>query len=304
MVRVARLIDAAVLRLDPLQSSAADHIKESYADILVDQSTTLRCFGRSRAVANAQLTKASTILQQIKAPSPMLSLRVAVLLSRMRNAMVTDASCWVPAQRRLETLTDLSNRAHVAGSLELNVDTAYGLMEYGAHVGNDELVRESTRYALAIIKHDTNPRSLADTTITVAEMLLYTRYWRDVPILLRSVDQEALRHTRQDMLKHIEARYYLRSGMHSVASSLAAASSQSEAGPFYRAQMYVVAAAAADALERPRDAMNFIEHAISMLEECGSALALRDAYGIAAKVTGNARFLKEGGGSSARALTT
>jgi hypothetical protein len=55
----------------------------------------------------------------------------------------------------------------------------------------------------------------------------------------------------------------------------------------------LIAAAAAHELEQFRDARRLIEATIPVAERLGSAVLLRDAYSIAAKVTGEARFRRQ-----------
>ena len=286
-------IDAAASRLSPIQATADDATKELYAEILVNRSWTRRNFGDSTSGVDPYLSEAAEILQGVHAPMPVRCLRVALILERVRNGGMTDASRWRPARLRLEALADLSKRARALGSLDLNMSAALGFVEYGAQIGNVDLAWDSARYSLSIAKQHPNRHFLARIAIHIAGILIYTKRWHHVKTLLGAVDRNAVTEVRRDIVDFLKARYYLRSGAYRQAWSLATAPWRVEDSPLCSARMSAVAASAADALDRRRDATNLIEEAVSKLEGIRSVLPLRDGYATAAEITGRSQFLRK-----------
>lgn len=289
----AGAIDAAATHLKPVQASADDATKELYAEILVNRSWTRRNFGDAASGEDRYLSEAAETLHQLRTPTPARTLWVGLILERVRNGGMTDASSWRPARLRLETLTDLSKRARALGSLDLNVSAALGFVEYGAQIGNVELACDSSRYALSIARQHPNPHFLARIAVHIAGILIYTKYWHYVRELLRAVNRNDSSEVRRDALDFLKACYYLRSGKYERAWSLATAPWRVDDGPLCSARMGTVAASAADALDRRRDATTFIERAVSELEGIRSVLPLRDCYATAAEITGRPQFLRK-----------
>jgi tetratricopeptide (TPR) repeat protein len=286
-------IDAAASRLSSIQATADDATKELYAEILVNRSWTRRNFGDSTSGEDPDLSEAAEILHQVHAPMPVRSLRVALILERVRNGGMTDTSRWRPARMRLEALSDLSKRARALGSLDLNMSAALGFVEYGAQIGNVDLAWDSARYSLSIAKQHPNRCFRARIAIHVAGVLTYTKHWHHVRTLLGAVDRNAATDVRRDIVDFLEARCYLRLGAYGQAWSLATAPWRAEDSPLCAARMSAVAASAADALDRHRDATNLIEEAVSKLEGIRSVLPLRDGYAAAAEITGSSQFLRK-----------
>ncbi len=286
-------IEAAASRLTSVHATADDATKELYAEILVNRSWTRRNFGDSASGEDPYLSEAAEILNRVRAPMPVRSLRLALILERVRNGGMTDASRWRPARLRLEALVDLSKRARALGCLDLNMSAALGFVEYGAQIGNVDLAWDSARYSLSIATQHPNHSFLARIAAHIAGILIYTKHWHHVRTLLGAVDRKAAIEVRRDIVDFLEARYYLRSGAYRQAWSLATAPWRTEDSPLCSARMSAVAASAADALDRHRDATNLIEEAVSKLESIRSVLPLRDGYATAAEITGSSQFLRK-----------
>lgn len=282
-------IDRAATILKALYASAGDEVKELYAHVLSARGITLRANAELREAGDA-LAEALAVLRTVRAPSPLLSLETIAHSYRLRNGLVTESTYYVSAQERLETLVDLAARARSSGSLMLNLNVLLGMLEFHAYAGNDMRAFETARSALALVKEHPNVNDIAHVAVTTASLLTYTSYWQTVPSLLGSIDPSHLACVAPDHLAHTKARYNLRSKAYGRAFSLASALQPNAASPYYATKMQIIAARAAEGLGRHRDAVNYVEEALSSAERFRVVPTLPDAYHVAAEVTGSARL--------------
>jgi tetratricopeptide (TPR) repeat protein len=282
-------IDAAVAILKPLYACATDEVKELYAKVLSSRGVALRASAELRAAGDT-FAEALAVLGDVRAPSPLLSLETIAHSYRLRNGLITESTYYVSAQERLETLVDLATRARASGSLMLNLNVLLGILEFYAYAGNDARAHETARTALALAREAPNKNDVAHIATTVASLLTYTSYWHVVPSLLRSVSPEQFVSVAPDHYAHTKARYNLRLRAYDRALSLASTESPKAESSYYDTKMQIVAACAAEGLGRHRDAVNYVEEALSSAERFCVVPTLPDAYHVAARITGSARL--------------
>jgi hypothetical protein len=85
----------------------------------------------------------------------------------------------------------------------------------------------------------------------------------------------------------------LRRGAYDRAVFLLGGGSEADRYPALVVRRQLAAAAVASALQRERDARALIEATLPAAEDLGSALILRDACRLAAKITGDRRFKEQ-----------
>jgi hypothetical protein len=286
-------IESTNSHLDAIRAAVPDYVGELRAEVLVKMSWTLRNFGDSPAAEEQALHDAAGFIARVRSPRATLALEVDLVLERTRNTRLIDAVHWRPASRRFEALTDLCERARALGSLNHNLSAAFGFVEYGAQMGNGELMWQAARYVLSLTMRHPNPQFVAQTVVHLAEIITYTDHWHYAERLLREIDRELLAITHGGVRECVEALCYLRSGSYAQAWKLATSPARENDTPLCTAKMRTIAAGAADGLGRQREAIDIIERAIPKLELVRTALPLRYSYTIAAEITGDPHFLRK-----------
>lgn len=251
--------------------------------------------------------KAEAELDQLRVPSPILRLDLRLRRALYRSRLAIDLAHWQPAVQRLETLTRIFEEAQEFGYVRLSIQAAIALMECYCYArpGNDTAVLDASRFALSLATRYDNQDLLVSTALNSAYVFLHTAHWRYVPALVRQVkDLQCAAHLRP-RIRYIEADHALLSGLYQRAWDLASSLGDDgePLGQDVSVRNSLVAANAAAALHRRRDAKSWIERAIARAEELGSAPLLCEAYGTATTITGEVRFRRKAQ-ETAKILTT
>jgi hypothetical protein len=151
------------------------------------------------------------------------------------------------------------------------------------------------RFAILLARQQPSEQIRSQTSIQLAAMLMSTRYWEYGSSLLASTQK----HERCDVVdrkltSYCDAARAFR--LHRFHDVWTLANVEDDPGEpvALRVRRQLIAASAAYELEWRRAAHTLIETAIPAAERLGSAPLLRDAYSVGAKVTGDARFAREG----------
>jgi hypothetical protein len=204
-----------------------------------------------------------------------------------------NSACWYPSWQRLKGLTQAFERAYASGFLFEAVIALVALVEYHSIAGNDAEALRVGRFAILLSKQQTSERVRIQTSIRVALALQSTRYWMEAFALLPNAHQLASCDSyHRELVSHIAAQRAFRSRAFSEAWALAKDEGDRRETAALAISRRLLAAEAAHELER-RDARALIEAAIPDAEHLGCAPILKDAYVVAARVTGNARFRRQ-----------
>jgi hypothetical protein len=285
-----RLVQRATLRLEAVQVGAEPYVRELYVESLYQLGTAF-CNSGNLEMAYDCIARAEANVCHVRASSTRLRTRIMVAAWKLRNHMLMSSKSWYPSWQRLKGLSSAFEQAYSAGSLFEAADALETLTEFHAFAGNHAESLNAARLAALIAKQHPNERMRAQVSIRVAMTLLSTRYWEYAPSLIPSAQQlQSCDAYHRELISHFVAERALRLRNFRLAWTL----SNNEEGRRENATLTLsrrlVAAAAAHKLERRRDARVLIEAAIPVAEQLGSAPTLRDAYRVAAKVTGDIRF--------------
>lgn len=290
-----RLARRANSRLRATQPSASPRVKELYAESLYQLGTAF-CNAADLEKAYDCITSAEAVLCDVRAASPRLRARIMVALWRLRNHLLMNAKCWRPSWQRLEGILGAFEQAYAAGALFEAADALDTLAEYHAFAGNDAECLRTARLAALLAKQQPNERMRAQISISIATTLLSTRYWKCALPLLPGVQRlESCDAYHYEFASYFAARYALRLHNFRDAWTLANRGEHRRENASLGVSRRLLAAAAANELERRHDAHSLIDATVPVAERLGSAPILRDAYSIAAKVTGNPRYEREAG---------
>jgi hypothetical protein len=290
-----RLARRANSRLRAIQPSGSPRVKELYAESLYQLGTAF-CNAGDLETAYDCITNAETALCDVRAASPRLRARITVAIWKLRNHLLMSAKCWRPSWQRLEGLVGAFEQAYAAGALFEAADALDSLTEYHAFAGNDAECLRTARFAALLAKQQPNERMRAQISISVATTLLSTRYWEcALPLLPGAQHLESCDAYHREFVSYFAAHHALRLRNFRDAWMLADREEDRQENASLGVSRKLVAAAAAHELERRDDAHSLIDAAVPVAERLGSAPMLRDAYSVAAKVTGDPRFEREAG---------
>jgi hypothetical protein len=232
-------------------------------------------------------------LHSARAASSQLRARIAVALWKLRDDLLMHSNCWYPSWQRLKGLTQAFEQAYASGFLLEAALALVAIAEYHSIAGNDLEARRAGRFALLLAGQHPSERVRTQTSIRVATALNSTRYWEEAFALLPEATQlEACDSYHRELIAHFAAQRAFRFRTFAQAFLLAKQEEDRRETAALTISRRLIAAAAAYELER-REARTLIEAAIPVAEKLGSAPILKDAYAIAAKVTGSARFKRQ-----------
>jgi hypothetical protein len=223
--------------------------------------------------------------------SPRLRTRVAAAVWRLRNHLLMNSKSWRPSWQRLEGLILAFEQAYAAGALFEAADALDTLAEYHAFAGNDAECLRTARLAALLAKQQPNERMRAQISISVAITLLSTKYWECASPLFPNAPQlDSCDAYHYEFASYFAAKRALRLQNFQDAWLLAHREDNRRENSSLAVSRKLLAAAAAHKLGRRRDAGALIDATIPIAERLGSAPILRDAYSVAAEVTGDVRF--------------
>lgn len=231
------------------------------------------------------------MLPQVHTASSRLRTRITIAVWKLRNYLLMSSKSWFPASARLKGLAEALRQAYASGSIPEATAALDALTEHHSLAGNDEEAWHAARLAISIAKQQTSERILAQISIRVAIKLLSTQYWDEASRLLPNIEgQGHCDGYHRELASYFGAERALRLRRFRQAWELANEESGRREYAALTVSRRLVAAFAAHELDRPRTARSLIAATIPAAEQLGSAPTLRDAYYVAAKVTGDARF--------------
>jgi hypothetical protein len=278
---------AAVVQLEPIPKTA--HAGELYVEALYELGIALATNGDVERAYDS-IAAAEANAGYLRPGACRLRSRITILIWRLRNHLLTSCKTWYPSQQRVNGLMGAFNQAYAAG---LYCEAAAALMsvaEMQACSRRDEEALRASRLALLIADRHPNARLRAEIAIMVAECLRTTRHWRFAFSLLPKTDRlDACAADHRQLFAYLCAAKALRRGEFHNAWSLAEANEERSEYAALTVSRRLIGASAAHELERRRDAYALVEAAIPAAERIGAPL-LRDAFSVAAKVTGEIRY--------------
>jgi hypothetical protein len=288
-----RLVQRATSRLQAVQANAEPSVRELYVESLYELGTAF-CNSNDLDSAYDCLASAEANLCDVRTASPRLRTRIMVAVWKLRNHLLMNSKMWRPSWQRVKGLTAAFEQAYAAGLLFEAADALDALTEYHAFAGNHEESLHAAHSAALIAKQQPNERMRAQVSIRVAMTLLSTRYWEYAQSLIPSAEELVFCDAyHREMVSHFAAERAFRLRNFRDAWTLSTCEEDRRENATLTLSRRIVAAAAAHELERRGDARALIEAAIPEAEQSGSAPILRDAYRVAARITGDIHFKRQ-----------
>lgn len=285
---VLRTAQSATTALEPFAATAPMRVRELYVESLFNLGMAVANLGSFEAGFD-HVAKAEALVEQIRPASAPLRSWVMVEAWRGRNRLLMSSRHWLPAWQREQGITRAFEYAYTAGAFAHAIRALVAATEHHAFAGNDAEALSAARSVVALAKKHPNSRVLGHNSITAVLPLLSTQYWAEGTALLPARDQvDKMDIYDRDAYAYCMAVRALRS--HAFQDALTLATSGSGHYPSIAVRMRLVAAAAAHALEREREARRLIEEGVAVAEEQRSAPILKDAYSLASEIVRDSRF--------------
>ena len=291
--RAFHLASRAVERLEPIHDNAAPEVRELYTESLIDLAIAFWAFGATETAYN-HVVRAERSLCFIPATSYALRARVIASLWKLRNYLLLSASAYYPSGQRLEGIANAFQLAYGSGSIGEAVDALVLIAEHHAFAGNDDEALRAGRFAIFLAKQQQDSLMSVQVPLDIAVRLLSTRHWQYAGSLVREAQRSVnLDAYHRQLLSYFKAESVIRRRNFRAAFSLAKGTGDQQLGATLVVRTQLVAARAAYELERRREARSLIEVAIPAAESLHSAPILRDAYRVAARVTGDSKYERQ-----------
>lgn len=263
-----------------------------YAESLFEQGAALWNLG-NHVVACDWIGRAEASLRHAPATF-LLRMRIEASLWKMRTSLLLDGRSWYPAWKRHAGLLKVFHEAYQSGALRYTTESLAILTEHHAFTGRDDEALKAGRMAVRLAEGHQSRQARVCTRLEVAVRLLSTRHWRYASQLLAGMPSvEMFGAYHQELLTYSITECLFRAGRFHDALALASSRGKClrRAGLAVRNQ--IVAAAAAHALGRTRDARDIVASALPAAEGLRSAPILRDAYGLAGRIMREPRFTRK-----------
>jgi hypothetical protein len=287
-----RLAQRATSLLEPMSTSGANHLREMYVESVFELGVAFCIVGALdrgyRCIADAESKLAS-----IRAASPQLRTRIAIEAWKLRSCLLTSSQAWHPFSERLKGLTTALNDALAQGMLSEVAATLETLTAVYAYQGNHDEALRVGRFAVTIAKQQSSRRVLAHTQIKIVMNLLNTKHWQVAQSLLPDVRSlEACDAHHRAMARYVFAESALRLQHPLEARKIVESDDRAEYATL-ALHTQLISASAEHMLGRGREARAIMESTLPAAERLGSATSLRDAYRVAARITGERRFARQ-----------
>jgi hypothetical protein len=285
-----RLAQRATRRLESVPLDVTPRVRELYIECLYQSAVALGDVGHMHEMYDCLVKAESTVCSTRVLPS-WLRARVTVALWKSRNHFLTSSRSWHPLLQRLECLATAFEQAYTAGALLEGIDALDALTECYVFAGNEAAAFQTAGRALLLVNEVPSARIRTQVLIRIATTMLSTRYWQWASALLARFEQlPSCDRYHLELRSHFMAKRALRLRTFGDAWTFANNDEDYRRFPNLKISNQLVAAATAHQLQRRRDALALVDAAIPAAEAFGSAPTLRDAYNIAARITGEARF--------------
>lgn len=286
-LRALELAKSAAARLERTRANLPSRLRQMHAESLYEIGAAL-CNGGSLEAGYAYIVDAEKRLIEA-APVPIrLQTRIALELWKLRNNLLMSGQSWYPSWQRLKGLTAVFEQAEAAGAVIEATDALVALAEFHAFAGNDWETVRAGRLAIAMAQQQPSRRIKAQTSLKIALKVLWTSYWRNAGSFLPATeDLGALDGYHRALSGYFEAEQAFKLQNFRKVFSLTKAREDGREHAGLTVSRHLMTAAAANELQRRREAVCLMEVTVPAAERYGSAPILRDAYSIAAQVTGD-----------------
>lgn len=294
--------ERANTRLAAVQETAAPHVRELYTESLFDLAVASWSQGDT-TTGYDYLVRAESSVHRAPAMSAWLRTRVRASVWKLRNYLLLSSACWYPAWQRLEGLLSAFQEAYGAGSISSAIEVLVLLTEHHAFARSDDEALRYARFAIRLAEQRGSELARRKTAIEVCARLLSTRHWRYASSTLIGFERRSdLGAYHRQLLSHFSAERFVRLRRFHDALNVLDSKAPRTGAATLTVRTQLIAAAAAHGLDQGQRARALIESAIPAAEELASAPILRDAYRLAARITGESRF-KRRAGEVARLIT-
>jgi hypothetical protein len=291
-VLALRMAERGTQRLEFLRGNPSPEMRELLIESLYELGSAL-CNVGNLPRGYELIDEAKTQLRDARSASFQLRARVAIAVWKLRDDLLMNSACWYPSWQRVKGLTQAFERAYASGFIFEAVIALVALMEYHSIAGNDAEALRVGRFAIFLSKQQTSERVRIQTSIRVAFAMQSTRYWMQGFSLLPNTEELAsCDRYHRELVSHFAAQRAFRSRAFSEAWALAKDDGDRRETAALAISRRLIAADAAHELER-KDARALIEAALPAAEHLGCAPILKDAYAVAAKITGSVRFRRQ-----------
>lgn len=288
-----RLAQRASSRLERARVNASPQVAELYVESLFELGSTFWNAGDAERGYDC-LARAELNLRDVRIASFPLRTRITVVIWRLRNQLLMSSKSWFPASERLKGLASAFEQAYASGAFVEATDALVALTDYHASAGNDAETLRAAKAAMVLAKQQQSEQIRVHTAIQLAIKLLSTQYWEyGLELLPGDHELEVCDVYHREVMSYFAAERALRRRAFRDASALARIEGDHVSSPRLAVRRYLIAAVAASELGRQSDACRLIEAAVGVAEQLGSAVLLRDAYRVAARVTGDQRFKRQ-----------
>jgi tetratricopeptide (TPR) repeat protein len=282
-----RAAKSATRQLEPFVARGPMRIRELHVESLFNLGLTLANLGNLEKGFD-HFAQAEALLERVRPASAQLRSWAMVETWRGRNRLLMSSRHWLPAWQREQGLMRAFEYGYSSGAFTGAVRALVALTEHHAFAGNDDEALRAACAAVSLAKRHPSAQVSAHTSISAALPLLSTQHWaRGAALLPLAAQLDAMDTYHRDAFRYCVAMRALRSQAFGEALHLADGSSSF---PGVAVRMRLVAAAAAHALEREREARRLIEEGVAVAEAQRSAPILRDAYSLASQIVPSARF--------------
>lgn len=288
--RALRMAQRAVSRLAPLRSNAPVHVRTLYVEALAELGTMFAGLGDLDR-GHEYFADAEASLGDARTAPVGLRTSIVVAVWKLRNHLLMSSKTCYPVSQRIRGLANAFEQAYSSGLLTQAIAALVALTECYAFAGNDDNALQAGRSAIRLARQQSSDRTRTQTAIQIAWDLLFTRHVDQAFALLPDAEELTVCDGYHlELNSCLAAAYALRLEHFNDAWRLTQNAGEHPGYAVLAIRKRLIAAAAAYELERQRDARNLIEEAIPAAERFGVAPVLRDAYSVAARITGDARF--------------
>jgi hypothetical protein len=283
-----RLSRRAAARLAFVEAGALPHVRELYVESLYQLGAGFCNLGRLEE-GYERFVEAEAAVAELRAASARLRARITIGAWQLRNHFLMNSRCWRPAWQRERAFRAAFEHAYAAGLHAEAIDALVALAEHYANARNGEGALRAGRLAVMLAGQQGSERVHYATRIRVAMALISSPHWEYAAALAPTPDETLACDAHHQALA-LQFPLELALRRHDFQAAWRLAQNRSGELPFLTVGKQIIAAAAANELERPSDARELIEAAIADAERLGAAPTLHYAYTTAARVTGAVRF--------------
>lgn len=275
--------------LESLRHSAPERIQELYVQSLYQAGAAL-CNTGDLDQSYQYFRAADAAVNRMAVCSARRRARVALSVWKIQMHLMPGSPTLHPAIERHRGLVSAFELAYSSGSLVEATFAAVALADHHGQGGNDDEALRSARLALALAAQQPSVRVREQTSIELAMILCKTRHWAFGASLLPTTPPQECDALHRAAAGYVAANRALRSRRYADAWVLASRQDGLNDFAALALSQRIIAANAAHRLGRRRDARALVEEIIAAAERLTEAPILRDAYRVAASVTGEARF--------------